>query len=331
MRNERDESVHIPAALRQHQELRLMPDFYTTKDGWGMLAQFDYDNESFQLYETLQKKYMPRSGKVAANFTLEADSMHWRGQLYSHLNGWSIILRQIPDRVPSLTDLGFEPDQITSLATGRGVILFGGPMGAGKSHTMASCTETLRRQELLGETVTVEDPIEFRYVGAPYIEQREVGVHVNTYKDGVVDAMRQSKESIIIGEIRHPSTAEAAIQAGLTGHRVMATIHADSITDAILRMWSLIGEQFTELLPGALKGVVVQHLVRQKGVPPAVLYESIYIDDVARSVLQGGPRSLASLSIHARQQRRPTISERAAELLRRKIVTQEMIEPWLPK
>lgn len=319
----------VPEHLLTHQEIRYTPEFYTVKDDWGRLQRKEYRPGDMEAYQQLLEAFRPKTQKASTVFTFEQHAQHWRGHVYGHVNGWSIILRRIPDKIPALRDLGFEPSEVTSLAEGRGIVLFGGPMGSGKSTTMASCVETLRRADKLNETITIEDPIEFRYLGAPYIEQREVGLHVNTYKDGVIEAMRQSKETIIIGEIRHPSTAEAAVQAGLTGHRVLATIHADSISECMLRMLSLLGDQYIELLPGALQGVMTQHMLRPKEAPPIPLYETMAVDAVTRSVLQGGPKSLSSLAGQVRLQHRMTMQERASDMVRKKFVSTEMVEVWL--
>lgn len=320
--------VILPDFLRTSHEIRFTPDFYTTKDTWGKLSVASYCDDTTECMKGLLASYAPDK-RNSSSFNLSHLSEYWRGHIYRHVAGWSVILRKIPTQIPGLVDLGFTPVELLGLCSRRGVTLFGGPMDSGKSTTMASCVEELRKAGTLGEAITIEDPIEFRYIGSPYIEQREVGTHVNSYKDGVVDAMRESKETIIIGEIRHQSTAEAAVQAGLTGHRVMATIHADSVIDCMNRMLSLLSEPYRELLPSAMQGISAQYLFRPGDQPPVPIYETLEVDTVCRSIIQGGPKSLTALKSHFRQQHRQTLSDRAQVLVRKKFITEEMARPWI--
>ena len=93
------------------------------------------------------------------------------------------------------------------------------------------------------------------------IFQREVGTKVKDFKTGLVDAVRANPTTIVIGEIRDTETALEAVRAGLNGHRVLATLHASSIKEAISRLWAFLNDQGDELLVQSLQGIVAQHLI----------------------------------------------------------------------
>lgn len=146
----------------------------------------------------------------------------------------------------------------------QGLVLLSGATGAGKTTTMAALVD------LLNETrnyhiETIEDPIEFVFKRKKSIfSQREVGHDIPTYNEGVRGAMRQRPDVIIIGEIRDRDTAENAILAGESGHLVIATLHASSVSGAIQKLVSFFpGEEAAKYasLASSLVGVIHQCMV----------------------------------------------------------------------
>ena len=313
-------------------DIRLCSDFAAIKFTNGAKKIYSdseiKNTDLYELYHQLKKAYEPESTYLARDFSVSWRGGRWRGQLYHCTSGWMIALRQMPYIKPDLTRFGFDLESILTLSSKTGLVLFAGPTGAGKSTTMAGLMYELQRRNLLGDTVTIEDPIEYLY-DDPFIQQREVGVDVESFHAGIHEAMRQAPETIMVGEIRHPKTAEIAVQAGLTGHRVLATIHADSVEEACGRMFALLDERHNELLPQAIQGIVAQHLVRNKEGRILTVYESLDFDRAAKSVLSGGPESLPRLIHEQFRQRGQTLKDSAMQHLSSGQGDRKELERWL--
>ena len=148
-----------------------------------------------------------------------------------------------------------------------GVLLVAGPTGSGKTSTLYASINQLDRDEK--KIITIEDPAEFRF---GKISQVQVNRQANiTFSSGLRAAMRLDPDIILVGEIRDGETARTAVQASLTGHLVLSTIHANDTVGAILRLVDLGIEPF--LVTSSLLGVVSQRLVRRICKQCAVMQE----------------------------------------------------------
>jgi len=127
--------------------------------------------------------------------------------------------------------------------------------------------------------------------------------------------MRQFPRNIVIGEIRHPNTAEAAIQAGLTGHRVFATLHAKNIQEVVTKMFALLDDQHDDLLPQAMQGFICQHLIHGISGKTHCIYETLEATTQVRSILAQGAAALPRLNHEMYQQRRKSLAEHAKSLV----------------
>lgn len=285
--------------------------------------------EVASIYESVLSDNQPQKGTLVDDVSIEWLDENWRCHIFNCDKGWAMALRRSPNVIPSLSDdLGFEKSLLTSLTESTGLILFAGSTGAGKSTTMASLLQELSKAKTLGDTVTIEQPIEYRF-SDPLVCQREVGIHVDSFKDGIHESMRQFPKNIVIGEIRHPDTAEAAVQAGLTGHRVFATIHAENIQEVCNRMFALLDNQHDELLPQALRGVVCQHLVHGISGATHCLYETLEVTKQVKSILIQGSESLQRLSQEMYAQGRKTLKQSAQAHMAQGFLQQEELTRWL--
>lgn len=180
------------------------------------------------------------------------------------VHGEKVVIRFFqpgPDR--NLDSLGFEPrvaEAIRLALDGReGMILLTGPSGSGKTTTIYAC---LRRLAAAGRQVcTLEDPVEREIPGITQSSIRPAAGF--DFARGLRSLLRQDPEAIMIGEIRDPETAESALRAALTGHLVIATIHATSAPGAASRLLDMGLEPY--LLTGALRAILHQRLVRSAG------------------------------------------------------------------
>ncbi|MCB2425754.1 ATPase, T2SS/T4P/T4SS family [Methylophaga pinxianii] len=293
-----------------------------------IVKEGDNWEELFSLYNKIIEDHRPEKTTLATDVSVTWNGDRWRCHIFHSDRGWGCAMRRNPSVIPHIqNDLKFELDKLLSLTSGSGLIIIAGPTGAGKTTTMASLIKYLSERGELGDTVTIEEPIEYSH-SDPLICQREVGINVGSFHGGVHEAMRQFPRNIVIGEIRHPNTAEAAIQAGLTGHRVFATLHAENIHEVVTRMLALLDEQHDELLPQAMQGFICQHLVHGISGKTHCIYETLEATPQVRSILAQGASALPRLNHEMYQQRRKSLSEHAKSLVISGQLQVEEIARW---
>lgn len=200
------------------------------------------------------------------NFALSRSGIgRFRVNVFQQRNQVGMVLRKIEVHIPSFEDLKL-PDTLKELAmTKRGIILFVGGTGTGKSTSLASMVD-YRNVNSHGHIITIEDPIEYvhQHKGC-IVTQREVGIDTNTFEDALVNTLRQAPDVILIGEIRHRETMEHAVAFAETGHLCLATLHANNSNQALDRIINFFPEdrrpQLLMDLSLNLKAVVSQRLI----------------------------------------------------------------------
>jgi len=177
--------------------------------------------------------------------------------------GESIVLRLLGQEksILQLDKLGFRPDAIVSIkdaiARPHGMILTSGPTGSGKSSTLYAILAELKKPGV--KIITLEDPVEYRIEG---IEQSQVQPDKDYgFADGLRASLRQDPDILMVGEIRDLETAEIAVQAALTGHLLLSTIHANSAPAVYARLLEIGVKPF--LLSGSINLIMAQRLVRK--------------------------------------------------------------------
>ncbi|ADE54467.1 type IV pilus twitching motility protein PilT [Coraliomargarita akajimensis] len=195
------------------------------------------------------------------------DRARFRVSVLRAKGSFGMVLRQIPNDLFSLSDIGL-PDKVKELISRpRGLILVTGPTGSGKSTTLASMVDWINRNRD-GHIITIEDPIEYYHEHKNCIlTQREVGNDVTNFADAIRGALRQDPDVILVGEMRDLETVEAAIGAAETGHLVFATLHTtgaartvDRIVDAFP---SHMKEQIRTQLASSIVAVISQVLCKK--------------------------------------------------------------------
>ncbi|HTP74991.1 MAG TPA: PilT/PilU family type 4a pilus ATPase [Burkholderiaceae bacterium] len=176
------------------------------------------------------------------------------------------VIRYIPNEIPSLESLNLPPMLSQLVLEKRGLILMVGATGTGKSTTLASMLEW-RNQQMAGHILTIEDPMEFAFTNKrSLVNQREVGRDTNTLQVALKNALRQAPDCILIGEIRDRETMTSAISYALSGHLVMATLHANNSYHALGRILSFYTPESRPALlsdlSSGLRAIVSQRLVR---------------------------------------------------------------------
>jgi twitching motility protein PilU len=179
------------------------------------------------------------------------------------------VFRCIPFVIPTMDTLGVPKILADLVLEKRGLILMVGATGTGKSTTLASMLE-YRNQRLTGHILTIEDPIEFLFSNKKsVVNQREVGRDTNSLQVALKNALRQAPDCILIGEIRDRETMTSAISYSLSGHLVLATMHANNSYHALGRILSFYTPEsrpalLSDLASG-LRAIICQRLVRASG------------------------------------------------------------------
>jgi len=193
----------------------------------------------------------------------------FRFNAYLRQNDWAVALRRLENRFHSLGELGLPSDLYHLCTLHDGLILVAGPTGAGKSTTLAALVDQIN-QTRRGHIITLEDPIE--YLHAPQeclVSQRQIGADAADFHEGLVSALRQDPDVILVGEIRDLPTMRAALAAAETGHLVLTTIHAGDTPGAIERLVSSFPAEeqpgIRQQLSLVLRGVIAQQLLLADG------------------------------------------------------------------
>ncbi|RMG19145.1 MAG: type II secretion system protein GspE [Deltaproteobacteria bacterium] len=208
----------------------------------------------------IAEKRLPQDGRI--RIKIAGRDVDIRVSTIPVRHGERVVMRLL-DRssvLLDLTDLGFSDRELKMMSTlirrPHGIILVTGPTGSGKTTTLYACLSQINSPDK--NILTVEDPIEYELPG---ISQMQVDSKIGrTFAQGLRSFLRQDPDVIMVGEIRDRETAEIAIQASLTGHLVLSTIHTNDAASAVTRLVDMGVEPF--LVASSLIGLLAQRLVR---------------------------------------------------------------------
>jgi len=200
----------------------------------------------------------------SVDYALSVSRIRVRINVFYTTRGLSMAIRLLPEATPDLRILNLHPSLQDIPALRNGLVLICGSTGSGKSTTIAAILEEINRSRPL-HIVTIEDPIEFRFTPKQcFIEQREVGVHVPSFKQGLLDVLRENPDVVLVGELRDPETIRLALNTAESGHLVIASLHASNAEDAIYRISNSYVGDSDEIMrfqfASALSWLIVQQL-----------------------------------------------------------------------
>ena len=189
----------------------------------------------------------------------------FRVNIFKQRNSLALVIRNIKVDIPKMENLGLPETLKKVIMEKRGLVLFVGATGSGKSTSLAALID-YRNSNSSGHIITIEDPIEFVHNHKKsIINQREVGVDTDSYEDALANTLRQAPDVILIGEIRHRETMEHAIAFAETGHLCLSTLHANNANQALDRIINFFPEERRDQLlldlSLNLKAFVSQRLV----------------------------------------------------------------------
>jgi type IV pilus assembly protein PilB len=211
----------------------------------------------------IAERRKPQDGRISLNAKAAGRLLDIRVAVLPSVEGESVVLRLIDKskRLPSLSDLGFSDDMRTQLEAviekPTGALLVTGPTGSGKSTTLYAALTQLNRPEV--NIITVEDPVEYRMQGPNQVQVNpKAGL---TFATALRSILRSDPDIVMVGEIRDTETAKMAIEAALTGHFVLSTLHTNDAPSALTRLNEMGVEPF--LTGSAVTAVVAQRLARK--------------------------------------------------------------------
>jgi twitching motility protein PilU len=192
----------------------------------------------------------------------------FRFNIFKQRNEMAMVIRAVPSSVPDFETLGIPPMLRDIVMMKRGLVLVVGPSGAGKSTTLASMID-YRNTNDISHIVTIEDPIEYVIEHKrSIVNQRELGVDTKSYQNALTNALRQSPDVIMVGEIRNREMMENVLEFSDTGHLCLATLHANNTSQAFERIVHMFPkdkhEQLCIGMSHNIKAVVSQILVPTK-------------------------------------------------------------------
>ncbi|HUJ10054.1 MAG TPA: type IV pilus twitching motility protein PilT [Verrucomicrobiae bacterium] len=193
------------------------------------------------------------------------DVARFRVSVFKERGNYGLVLRQIPNKLMTLEQIGLPPSVKDLLFRPRGLVLVTGPTGSGKTTTLASMIDIINMEEDC-HIITIEDPIEYYHPHKKSIvTQREVGVDVPDFAEALRRGLRQDPDVILVGEMRDLETMEAAITAAETGHLVFATLHTTGAARTVDRIVDAFPtdqqEQIRTQLASSILAVISQVLL----------------------------------------------------------------------
>src|SRR5688572_15439788 len=268
--------------------------------------------------------------KKECNFAINPTSIgRFRVNCFVQMGAVGMVLRVITTSIPNFDDLGL-PAVLKDVAmTKRGLVIFVGGTGSGKSTSLAAMIG-FRNENSYGHIITIEDPVEYVHEHRNCIvTQREVGVDTETWFAALKNTLRQAPDVILIGEIRERETMEYGVAFAETGHLCMSTLHANSTNQALDRIINFFPEerrgQLLMDLSLNLKAIISQRLIPKKGMKGRVAAIEIMLNSplMADLIFKGEVHEMKALISRSRELGMQTFDQALFDLFEADLITYE--------
>ncbi|MFP4497337.1 MAG: type IV pilus twitching motility protein PilT, partial [Vulcanimicrobiota bacterium] len=256
--------LHLPSAsppmIRVHGSLeRTNNPPFTSEQVREMALEILSQEEQEILFEETNVDFVYEMDDPSAKMT------RFRTNIFFQKNGLNIVFRGIPQKIPTLRDLGLPETLVKMIKHHQGMILVTGPSGCGKTATLAALINLIN-ERYSHHIITVEEPIEYVHESkCSLIVQREVKKDVDRFSTALKASLREDPDIIMVGEMRDLETIQMAITAAETGHLVFATLHTNGAISTINRIIDAFPldqqSQIRTMFSESLKGVVSQQLI----------------------------------------------------------------------
>lgn len=249
---------------------------YGNKERVRDLPQFSTDESAaliINLLNTNQRKYLEEKRNLDFSYTYFYErgkyNIRFRADVYFDLDTLTLNMRAISQTIRTLSSLDFHQNAVRSMSHGYikfGLSLITGITGSGKSTTLDAIIDHHNRFDP-AHVIIIAAPVEYVHTSnVCLIKHREVGRDVPSFKDGIVQALRQDPDIIVVGEMRDPDTIMAALEVTDTGHKVFSTLHTSSATESIDRIIAEVHPNEQERVRNRLADVLIT-IVSQKLIP----------------------------------------------------------------
>lgn len=270
------------------------PVFWRRGDILSPLKQYVPDTDNIFKFV---RQYFPKriQEKIIdgenTDFTLQINPWRYRVHCYSKRGRMAMAIRVLPMKIPPLEALGQAGMAAQFADCQHGLLLVTGATGAGKSTTVAALLEVVQKRSL--HILTLEDPIEYELSSeTSLISQLEKEVDFQSYGQAVENAMRQAPDVIMVSEMRDMETVHAVLNAAVSGHYVIATMHAGSVIEAVERLVSMYPLEkqamARSLLASSLTGICTQKLLTGKGGLKECAMECLKANGAVRNIIRSG-------------------------------------------
>jgi twitching motility protein PilT len=203
--------------------------------------------------------------RKSVDYAMSLGHARLRINIFTSARGLSLAIRVLPGAIPTISDLNLHPSLYDIAKMSSGLVLACGPTGVGKTTTVAAIINDINNT-CKSHIVMLENPIEYRFESRKsFIQQRELGAHMPSFEQGLLDVLRENPDVIVVGELREPETMQLTLTAAESGHLVIATMHASTPEEAIYRLCNAVPpEAQNEVryqLSLTLNMIIVQQLV----------------------------------------------------------------------
>lgn len=283
----------LPAAFRVRGVLSMQGEARTAQELQALAAQL------------LGPRWGELDRRGSADLAMTVAGQRLRINALRTFRGVGLAIRLLSDAERSLAQLNLPPVVGQLLQRSHGLVVVSGPTGSGKTTTLAALVAEVNRCEPARHVITLESPIE--YVHAPkhaFIRQREVGRETPSFEQGIVDAVRENPDVLLVGELREPEVMRQTLNAAETGHLVLTTLHAGTVIEALERLVAsapaAAQQAVCAQLAEALVAVVCQRLVRSERSPGLVPEcEVLVASPAARTVIRSGHFAMLATTLEA--------------------------------
>ena len=289
----RASDIHM--APGRYPMLRIDGELQPVVEGFPILSKNDCENIISKMLRPDQSEILAKELEIDISYAAETaqGNIRLRVNIHQQQQGLAAVCRIVPEKIPGPEALALEESIYRFSKLPRGLILFTGATGTGKSTTLA-CLIDIINQQRRSHILTVEDPIEYTYSEkSACITQRELGLHTKGFAPALKSALREDPDVILVGEMRDLETISLALTASETGHLVFSTVHTSDTSQTIDRIIDVFPPMQQALvrsqLAAVLQGVVTQVLLpRSVGEGRVAAREILIPNPAVRTLIREG-------------------------------------------
>jgi twitching motility protein PilT len=298
------------------------------------LSADEIHNMAFDVMNDGQRKVFQEKHDIDFSFEL-GEIARFRVNVFLTRRGEAAVFRVIPSKIVTLDELSMPPVLKEICKRERGFVLCTGPTGSGKSTTLAAMVDYINEREDVS-IITIEDPIEFvHHSKRALVNQREVGIHTQSFANALRGALREDPDVILVGEMRDLETIALALTAAETGQLVFATLHTSSAPKTVDRVIDAFpSEQQNQVrtqLSESLQAVITQSLCKRKGGGRIAACEILMGVPAAKNLIREAKiHQLPSVMQTGQKQGMQTLDMALQDLLARGLITREEAQAKSP-